>query len=451
MLPLLKVSDNRRFLTTADGAPFFYLGDTAWELFHRLDREEAARYLENRAAKGYTVIHAVALAELDGLRTPNAYGALPLHEMDPARPNEAYFEHVDWVIAKANALGMYVALLPTWGDKWNQRWGVGPEVFTPENAAVFGEWLGSRYRDSGILWVLGGDRGPDNETHFKIIRRMGDGLRRGDGGSHLMTFHVWGGKGSAELFHGDPLIDFNTRQNGHEQTYPRYAQTRADYDREPAVPVIDMEPLYEDHPLAFSAPDHGYSTAADVRRTFYWDVFAGAFGHVYGHHSVWQFFAEGRAPINGPFLPWTEALDQPGAAQMIHGRRLMESRPMLTRVPDDEMVVATNPPTVVPGAGRYRFAGTRDAGGRYAMIYAPAGRAFSVRMDRVAGPQVKAWWYDPRTGATTEAGVFANEGERVFVTPTPGETLDWVLVLDQATQGYGVPGKSVFARGRGMA
>jgi hypothetical protein len=61
---------------TADGRPFFWLGDTAWELFHRLNREEATRYLEDRASKGFTVIQAVALAELDGLNTPNAYCAL---------------------------------------------------------------------------------------------------------------------------------------------------------------------------------------------------------------------------------------------------------------------------------------------------------------------------------------------------------------------------------------
>src|SRR5690554_4045589 len=67
----LKVSDNRRFLVFEDGTPFFYLGDTAWELFHRLNKEETGKYFENRRERGFTVIQAVALAELDGLNTPN--------------------------------------------------------------------------------------------------------------------------------------------------------------------------------------------------------------------------------------------------------------------------------------------------------------------------------------------------------------------------------------------
>src|SRR5690348_230083 len=89
-LPRLTVSDNKRFLAKEDGSPFFYLGDTAWELFHRLNREDADRYLRDRAAKRFTVIQAVILAELDGLKTPNAYGHLPLKDGDPRKPNDDY-------------------------------------------------------------------------------------------------------------------------------------------------------------------------------------------------------------------------------------------------------------------------------------------------------------------------------------------------------------------------
>ena len=115
-LPRLRVADNHRFLVTADGEPFFWLGDTAWELFHRASREDAERYLRNRADRRFTVIQAVALAEFDGLHVPNFYGERPLRNDDPTQPNEAYFAHVDWVVAKANELGMYVGFLPTWGD-----------------------------------------------------------------------------------------------------------------------------------------------------------------------------------------------------------------------------------------------------------------------------------------------------------------------------------------------
>ena len=92
------------FCKPSDGKPFFWMGDTAWELFHRLNREEATKYLKNRADNGFTVIQAVVLAELDGLHEPNAYGEIPLENDDPTKPREAYFQHVDFIIRKAAEL-----------------------------------------------------------------------------------------------------------------------------------------------------------------------------------------------------------------------------------------------------------------------------------------------------------------------------------------------------------
>ncbi len=440
-LPRLKVSENQRFLVTETGAPFFWLGDTAWELFHRLNREDANLYLTNRAALRFTVVQAVVLAELDGLNDPNPYGHRPLVDLDPTRPNEAYFEHVDWIVRRANELGIYVGMLPTWGDKWNKKWGAGPEIFNARNAEAYGEWLGRRYRDAGIVWILGGDRPVDNDAQKEINRAMARGVRRGDGGEHLITWHPTGGSSSSQHFHGDEWLDFNMRQNGHATEFTgRYDQTRVDYDRTPVKPVLDGEPIYEDHPVSFDAKKFGHSIAADVRRPLYWDLFTGAFGHTYGHHSVWQMWSEAKNPVNNPLMPWSQAIHQPGAAQMQHARALLESRPFLTRIPDPELVVTDRVPTSVPGAGRYHFAATRDAAGTCAMVYVPVGRSFSVRLNKLTGSQVRAWWFDPRTGTASSGGTFPNRGERQFTPPDVGEHLDWVLVLDDLSKAYPVPG-----------
>lgn len=443
----LKVSDNQRFLVTGDGRPFFWLGDTAWELFHRLNREEAERYLQDRAAKGYTVIQAVAIAELDGHKDPNPYGHLPLIDLDPARPavqdgpDNDYWDHVDFIVDRANALGLTIGFLPTWGRYWHDTRDDQKPIFTPANAETYSEWLGKRYRDKALVWIVGGDRPVDNDEQRAIVTAMARGLRRGDGGTHLITFHPPGGKGSSQWFHDADWLDFNMRQNGHVAEFTdRYSQTRADYDRTPVKPVIDGEPIYEDHPVSFNAKGLGHSIAADVRRPLYWDLFTGAFGHTYGHHSVWQMWAPGRNPINNPLLPWSEAIAQPGAEQMQPARRLLESRPFLTRIPDPDVVVTDRVPTSIPGAGRYYFASTRDSEGTYAFVYAPVGRAFQVRMDKIRGAKVKAWWFNPRTGTAEAIGEFPNTGEREFNPPNPGEMLDWVLVLDDAAKGYPTPG-----------
>ncbi len=437
-LPRLKVSDNQRFLVTEKGEPFFWLGDTAWELFHRLNREEATVYLENRARLRFTVIQAVVLAELDGLKDPNPYGQVPLVKNDPTQPNEAYFQHVDWIVAKANELGLYVGMLPTWGNQWNKM----NAIFTPANAEAYGEWLGKRYRQAGLVWILGGDRPIQSDTHREVIRAMARGLRRGDGGAHLQTFHPPGGQGSSTWWHNDDWLDFNMRQNGHVAEFNgHYDNTRKDYDRTPVKPVLDGEPIYEDHPVSFDPSRLGHSVAADVRRPLYWDLFGGACGHTYGHHSVWQMWSTDRAAKNFPLLPWFEAINQPGAAQMQHARALLESRPVLSRMPDDDVIVNTDIPTAMPGTGRYHFAATREREGGYAMVYAPVGRTFRVRMSKIAGSNVQAWWFNPRNGEATRLGSFANTGERDFTPPTPGELLDWVLVLDDAARKFPPPGQ----------
>ena len=438
----LKVSENKHFLVFEDGTPFFYLGDTGWELFHRLTKQEAEKYLENRRQNGFTVIQAVALAELDGLNTPNAEGEKPLIDNDPLKPNEKYFAHVDWVIKKAEEKGIFIGLLPTWGDKWNKKWGEGPEIFTPENAEVFGQFLGNRYKNSpNIIWILGGDRPVENDIQKQIIREMAKGLREGDGGTHLISWHPSGGSGSAQYFHIEDWLDFNMRQNGHSLSYTeRYHMTADDYNRTPAKPVIDSEPIYEDHPINFNPDENGHSVAADVRRPLYWDLFIGACGHTYGHHSVWQMWAPGRNPINRPLMPWYEAINQPGASQMKYGRLLMESRPFLSRVPDSTIIVTDNVSTSVPGAGAYRFCATRDQNGTYAMVYVPVGRKFSVRMNVIKGKDVNAWWYNPRSGKATLIGKFADTGTKSFISPEPGESSDWILVLDDASKNYPAPG-----------
>ena len=431
----LRVSDDGRRIVHLDGSPFFWLGDTAWELFHRLDREEADLYLEDRARKGFNVIQAVVLAELDGLHTPNPYGHVPLVDDDPARPNEAYFEHVDYVIGKANELGMYVGLLPTWGDKFNKRWGEGPEVFTPENARAFGRFLSDRYRDAGIVWILGGDRAPETNEHLAIIHAMAAGIESGGGGGHLTSYHPMGGRRSWEWFHESDWLDVHLFQSGHSSAdAPNYAMTAEGYALVPTRPVIDGEPRYEDHPIDWD-PENGWFEAFDVRQAMYWSVLQGAAGHTYGNHNIWQMWQPGRHPISSARTPWREALAHPGAAQMGFAKRLFLSRPFDRLVPDTSLVVAGS------DDGPARLAAASDADGHYVMIYAPYGSPIEVDLSALTGHRIRAWWFDPRTGAATSIGAFAREGVHRFDPPGPeSRGNDWVLVVDDASARFEAPG-----------
>jgi hypothetical protein len=420
----LKVSDNLRFLVYEDGTPFFYLGDTAWELFHRLNREEADLYLQTRARQGFTVIQAVVLAELDGLRVPNPYGHVPLHDLDPTKPNEDYFRHVDYIVDRAASLGLTVGMLPTWGDKWNLKWGKGPEIFTPENARAFGEFLGKRYRDKPLIWILGGDRTVETMRHVRILRAMADGLAAGDGGAHLRTFHPQGQQTSSLYFHCDEWLDFNMYQTGHTFDRDNWRSIGEDYRRTPTKPCMDAEPGYEDHPSGFKV-ENGWLDAYDVRKFAYWAVFAGAHGHTYGCHDVWQMWQPGRDPVTAARTPWREAIELPGANQMRFVKDLLLARPYLTRIPDQSVLESD------PGQGTDHLQATRDSEGRYLLVYSASGQPFTLKLDKLAG-RARAAWYDPRTGKSTDVGNVDNKGTHRFTPPTSGPGNDWVLTLDVA-------------------
>ena len=292
----IEVSSDGHCLTLADGTPFFYLADTAWELFHRTTRQEALLYLDTRAAQGFNVIQAVLLSELDGIGTPTPQGHRPLRDQDVlkpdtmAGPDNDYWDHADYIISEANHRGMRVALLPSWGSYWHDS-----DILNEHNARAYGRFLGQRYRDCGVLWVLGGNRPIEDARHMQVQRNLAAGLREG-GAKQPITFHPSGANGSSTWMQNEAWLTLHMRQNGHTDLYTgRYSRTLDDYHLSPTRPVIDGESTYEDHPIDFQPQHYGYSTAQDVRHAFYWDVMNGACGDAQGTYAMIYTPTEGRA------------------------------------------------------------------------------------------------------------------------------------------------------------
>lgn len=435
----LRVHPSGRHLVEASGRPFLYLGDTAWELFHRLTREESERYLADRAAKGFTVVQAVVLAELEGITTPNAHGELPLVDRDPRRPNPRYFEHVDHVVAQAEKLGLTIAMLPTWGDKFHARHDKpGPRIFDERSALDYARFVGRRYRDRAVIFVLGGDRNPEAPADFAITRAMARGLKEG-APRNLITYHPRGPGRSSDYFHRERWLDFNMVQSSHTGRDVDVS-ANVEHDRRLATPkpTLDGEPRYEALTVDFY-----YSTALpavrfddfDVRVAAYRSLLAGAAGHTYGNNNVWQMWAPGRKPLLHADTPWSEALDHPGAFQMRHLRRLFESRPWEKLEPAAPFVVSG--PAGGPAAPRAAVASDRS----FAIAYSPRGEPFAVDQGRLGARDLTAWWFDPRYGRSHRIATGVGSALQAFTPPTSGRGQDWVLVLDDAARNFPPPGE----------
>ncbi|GAA0878883.1 glycoside hydrolase family 140 protein [Algoriphagus jejuensis] len=427
----IQVHPNGRFLTTPEGAPFFWMADTAWELFHRLDIAEATYYLDKRKEQGFNVVQAVVLAELDGLNTPNAYGELPFSNLEKWEYNEAYFQHVDLILDLAEKSGIHIALLPTWGDKlFKHNWGVGPEIFDLETAYTYGKWIGARYQDrKNLVWVLGGDRNPRKESEdIEVWNQMAKGILESQNPENpiLMTFHPQPADlgGSSNWFHQEEWLSFNMHQTGHCPDTGNFEKIAHDYTLSPTKPTIDGEPMYEEHPKCFDAKNQGYSEAADIRMIMYWNVFAGAAGQTYGCHAVWQMYDLDRAPVNAPLKPWNKSLDLEMANQVKHLKNLMLSRTYFSRIPDQSLI-ATNPERPMQ-----HLAATRSTTGDFAMVYFPEGNPAQLNISSFPGKTVKSTWYDPRTGVSFAAENYTDEKFVDVSPPSQGRGNDWVLILD---------------------
>ena len=454
---------NAHYLAHQDGTPFFWLADTGWEMLHRLNREETDLYLENRKSKGFNVIQTVIISEFIHMdKATNFFSDSIFIGNDPRKPavtagNDPsngqqydFWDHVDYAVKLAESKGLYLALLPSWGEWVTPR--SGKALFnTSDHAYQYGWFLGSRYRESpNVFWILGGDRHPDERANgLELWRSMAEGIADGtnnirlqdgkaDYSTTLMTHHSF--NSSSKWFHGDEWLDFHTWGSYHAEVNNTrsYLGAMADWNLPDPKPTLNSEPCYEGHGINYALEDNGVFTSTDVRMAAYWSVFSGAAGFTYGSQPIWQFTDESRKKHSPQtYTTWQKGMDMPGAFQMGHLKKLMDSRPMLDLKPDQSVIVG--------GQGDCGTYACAIRGKSHILVYTPIGNKITLQMGIISGEKVRAMWFDPRNGETTPIGEFANKGEHSFTVPgmskdlawlTSGRGCDWVLILQDSAIGF---------------
>jgi hypothetical protein len=308
------------------------------------------------------------------------------------------------------------------------------------------KFLARRYARRNIFWILGGDSTADGEAGEKIqhitdLEAQGliEGAKEAGVNKIMISYHPTGRQSSSFWFHDSPWLDFNSIQSGHFINTTDFRLVGNDYARMPAKPTLDMEPGYENITDGLvGTPGARRIQAVDVRRSAYLDVFAGAAGLSYGQGEVYGFNVGGRVITRwGTAMSWKEALKLPASGQVQYIRRLIESRPMLERTPDQSLIAGDVSERAVE-----RIEAMRGADGSYAFVYLPNGKAkVTINIGKLSGKKLVAWWYDPRTGNAKKSGSFAKTGTREFTTPSGSIGNDWVLVLDDTEKKYPKPGR----------
>ncbi|MEO7387371.1 MAG: DUF4038 domain-containing protein [Gammaproteobacteria bacterium] len=402
------VEAGKRYLITAQGQPFLMNGDTPWCLITQLTREEADQYLEDRRVKGFNTVMIELIEKKFSTNPPyNVYGDAPfLTAGDFSTPNEAYFSHAEYIIAKAREKGMLVLLTPAY-----MGFGGGPNGWYDEMEAAgttelrnYGRYLATRFQDyDNILWVHGGDYNP---TERLLLRSIVDGILDIDA-TPLHSFH--GSRGTAALDWlgaSETWLDVNDIYTAVTMDNV-ISEAQGEYNRS-TMPFFLIEGAYEGEAA------NGTQTRLQAWQT----VLSGGTGHLMGQKSVWKF-----DPI------WPTRLDTEGASTLIHLRTLLESYDWWTLAPDFGNSFLTNG----IGSGASRAPAAIASNGSFAIIYVPDLRTITVDLADMAGPQVRARWYDPSSGTfTTVAGSPFATASRSFTQTVDNSRgrEDWVLVLD---------------------
>ena len=463
----LQVAPNNRMLQhERTGAPFFYLADTSWGIFKRLDRKEVDLYLQDVVAKGFNAIQAVALWNRGaGTGAKNAYGDHPLLAEDdrydprrvvttpgndPADPEAYdYWDHVDYVLDKAEEYGLYVALQPTWGNYVSGTnsfaMDMSSNIFTVSNAKVYGEFIGSRYGGRpNIIWMLGGDRAAvyPNGDFRPVWRSLAEGIARGITGrvlewdqpsaawdQFMMTYHASRrvNPGSSKWFHDDQWLDFNSIQSEYHSITQKVA---IDWENRPTKPTAVIETRYEDEP---STDRIMFTGAFKQRYQMYHAVLAGSLGYVYGHGRIWDLKTTDKT--------WQTALDDPGRSSIGTIWQLLEKftdTELLGRVPDQTLLDGS----LGSGQEENLLVAMRGRDSRYALVYSTNGRPIRVNAAQLAAGTADAFWFSPRNGKLYDGGgdqvtgrfasIPTGDDAPIAVFNPPGRPAagnDWILIL----------------------
>jgi len=397
--PIL-VSDDGRYFVRPGGEPFFWLGDTQWELFRLFSLDDVQQILDSRAKLGFTCLQ-IMLVGVDPLE--NVEGQLPWHDGDPLRPNERYFEYVDKAIdlcRRCEGMVLVVGVYHTVRMKGQVN---------VANARLWARGVAQRYKDlPEIVWSM---YPRAEEGDVPICRELARGLQEGDDGGHIITAHPDPSPGtSGTILHADDWLAFNSIQTFSDVDLIR-SMVVEDYQRQPTKPVVMAEGAYE------GGTEYGFDvTPLWLRRQAYYSYLAGGH-HTYGHGFFWTL------PPN-----WRDALDPPGARQMSLVKDALMARKEWWRLVPDQQLLAAGGRT----EGRVLTLAARHPEGCWAVVYAGEATRLTVAMDGLgAGGEYEAFWIDPRTGKSGQRTAHAASGQQQFATPDGWE--DALLVLELAS------------------
>ncbi|MDD6883765.1 MAG: DUF4038 domain-containing protein [Eubacteriales bacterium] len=393
----IRINRQGGYFEDQTGRPFLWHGDTCWRIFWMMSYEEACVYLEDRAAKGFTVIQTHMLPH--HVYQTNVYGANPFvrpGQMDLL--NEAYFANVDRVISYANTLGLAIAIAPMWLSVWEDDW---HRLYHGEPLAHYSKAIAERYGrcENVIAFIHGGD--DDALALHEEIRKTVP-LFKQMAPNVFNTFHA--GIGPSYPFFGDnDWYDFCMNYTyDYDSCVRQMLEARKRYPNKPAL-------------LAETHYDGNDGITPEVIRKFaYTSLLLGGCGQTYGNKDLWM-----------ANMFWPDALWSAAAQHMMTLREIADRLPWYLMKPDFSGHWVHTVRSLMPGASDAYIPAACTEDECELAAYVSDRRYFTVEIMKDAQGE----WIDPVSGRVFCAKTIRYNEKDVLQIPgrNAGGNDDWLL------------------------
>lgn len=411
--PIHVAYDGRHF-EHADGTPFFWLADTAWDGARHSTSKHWAVYALIRDNQKFTASQWSVVPGTDD------QGELAFTGFDRVTINPAFFQRLDDKADTCDDVGLLNIIAPFWEPNRQTA-----DLMPDDQVALLVRYMVARWGADQVAWVIAprvkaGDASANKE--IARWRRIGNTVFGGI--SHAPVI-VFAGQSAAIFseFNDEKWVDAFGYEGGGDDSVPwMFSGALASaWRQQPSRPFLNLAPPGEN-----TRAKHGRVTADEVRRAAWRSALATPLaGVTYSAYGVadWNATPGPQAPAdpaNGlPF--WEKALFLPGAKQVAMMGRFFSTNNFAGLRPAREALSGA----AAAAAGPKLIAGAETGDWRFGVFFSPAGETIELDVNAIP-PSPVMFWINPRTGDRQAAVAVAMGNTCQLPPPDPG---DWVLTF----------------------
>lgn len=382
----------------ADGTPFFWLADVAWNAPRLADSRDWVNYTQTRGGQKFSAVEWAATPGMDASKH-SAYSGADKIAIDPE-----YFQRLDQRVEMMNRAGLLSVIAPLRG--------VEADNLPEDQAALLVRYMVARWGAYDVAWLM-----ITGDTEIRG-RHIGRAAFSATAHAPVIVFTGEMSTGVEDYQHENwvDAFGFGLGQNVDDDALKwLVAGPLREWDDEPRRPFINVAPPMEN---GLTTGNSRRINANDCRRLAWWSLLlVPTAGTSYGAQDVadWNTKTQSRMPT------WQLSLFLPGAKQMGHIADFFATNNFQNLQPAPDSV-AVQPGNISP---RRYMAAAQTESKDLQMTYVPTDRTLELYLAALS-PSPTIQWFNPRTGQTTAA--VAVVGNRTCQFPTP-DVGDWVLVV----------------------